>query len=121
MTLTCAIGLMSGTSMDGIDLAMLRTDGENVVERGPSFFVPYDAAFRRRLETGLEDAKLIVQREERPGELAALETDITLRHARRGERVPAPQLWSMGRAAGDRLPRPDRPAPAAARADGSAW
>src|SRR5262245_53948512 len=57
-----AIGLMSGTSMDGIDLALLRTDGENSVERGPSFFVPYEASFRRRVETGLEEAKSIVRR-----------------------------------------------------------
>ncbi|MDQ6437151.1 anhydro-N-acetylmuramic acid kinase [Mesorhizobium sp. LHD-90] len=81
MSLICAIGLMSGTSMDGIDLAMLRTDGENLVERGPSFFVPYDAAFRRRIEAGLEEAKKIARREERPGDLAALERDITGRHA----------------------------------------
>jgi anhydro-N-acetylmuramic acid kinase len=81
MSLITAIGLMSGTSMDGIDLAMLRTDGENVVERGPSFFVAYDAAFRRRVEAGLEDAKAIVRREERPGDLAALERDITGCHA----------------------------------------
>jgi anhydro-N-acetylmuramic acid kinase len=81
MSEICAIGLMSGTSMDGIDLAVLRTDGENEVERGPSFFVPYDAAFRRRIEAGLEDAKRIQKREERPGGLAALERDLTLRHA----------------------------------------
>ncbi|HVK91829.1 MAG TPA: anhydro-N-acetylmuramic acid kinase, partial [Mycoplana sp.] len=31
-----AIGLMSGTSMDGIDVALLRTDGEHFVERGPA-------------------------------------------------------------------------------------
>ena len=80
MTLTCAIGLMSGTSMDGIDLAMLRTNGENIVERGPSFFVPYDAEFRRRIEAGLNDAKAIARREERPGDLAALERDITAKH-----------------------------------------
>ena len=76
-----AIGLMSGTSMDGIDLAMLRTDGENLVERGPSFFAPYDAAFRRRIEAGLEEAKKIGRRDERPGDLAALERDITGLHA----------------------------------------
>ncbi|MBX3566897.1 MAG: anhydro-N-acetylmuramic acid kinase [Rhizobiaceae bacterium] len=81
MTASCAVGMMSGTSMDGIDLAMLRTDGENVVERGPAFFVPYEAAFRRRIERALEDAKSIDRREERPGDLAALERDITGRHA----------------------------------------
>lgn len=81
MDTTCAIGLMSGTSMDGIDLAMLRTDGEARVERGPAFFVPYAADFRRRIEAALETAKAIARREERPGDLAALERDITLRHA----------------------------------------
>lgn len=81
MAAICAIGLMSGTSMDGIDLAMVRTDGENLVERGPAFFVPYEADFRRRIEAGLETAKRIQHRDERPGDLAALERDITLRHA----------------------------------------
>ncbi|HEV7252455.1 MAG TPA: anhydro-N-acetylmuramic acid kinase [Mesorhizobium sp.] len=76
-----AIGLMSGTSMDGIDLAALDTDGEFVVRRGPSHFVPYEAAFRRRIEAALEEAKAIGRREERPGSLAALEEEITRRHA----------------------------------------
>ncbi len=57
MTAICAIGLMSGTSMDGIDIAMLRTDGDNSIERGPSMFVPYEPTFRRRIEASLEVAK----------------------------------------------------------------
>lgn len=81
MTTLRAIGLMSGTSMDGIDVAALETDGETVASTGPSSFVPYEASFRRRLEDALETAKSIEQREDRPGDLADIEHEITLRHA----------------------------------------
>jgi 1,6-anhydro-N-acetylmuramate kinase/RimJ/RimL family protein N-acetyltransferase len=76
-----AIGLMSGTSMDGIDVALVRTDGEAVVERGGFLSVPYEPAFRDRLKQALEDAKGIKQRAERPGEHSRMERDLTLRHA----------------------------------------
>jgi len=65
-----AIGLMSGTSMDGIDLAMLESDGDSLVRRGASSFTAYDAPFRKRLEAALETAKSIKARGERPGDLA---------------------------------------------------
>lgn len=76
-----AIGLMSGTSMDGIDVAMLETDGEGMVLRRQNLSVPYDPAFRARLKQGLEDAKAIKYRSERPGSLIGLERDLTIRHA----------------------------------------
>lgn len=76
-----ALGLMSGTSMDGIDIALLETDGERVVHRGPSGFHPYEAAFRRRIEASLDAAKTISSRDERPDGLARLEAEITRRHA----------------------------------------
>jgi anhydro-N-acetylmuramic acid kinase len=76
-----ALGLMSGTSMDGIDLALVTSDGEDRIERGPSHFVAYPAAFRRRIEAALEEAKGIRDRTGRPGDLQALERDLTLLHA----------------------------------------
>ena len=76
-----AIGLMSGTSMDGIDVAMLRTNGEGFVERGPSMSVAYGPAFRDRLKLALDEAKAIKVRSERPGTLAEVELELTQRHA----------------------------------------
>ena len=48
-----ALGLMSGTSLDGIDVAMIETDGEERVVTGPSLTLPYPEAFRERLRSVL--------------------------------------------------------------------
>lgn len=40
------IGLMSGTSADGVDAAVLSTDGQGLAEAGASLFVPYDDGLR---------------------------------------------------------------------------
>jgi anhydro-N-acetylmuramic acid kinase len=43
------IGLMSGTSMDGIDAAVLETDGDSSLVAGPHRGIPYPAELRRTL------------------------------------------------------------------------
>ncbi len=47
------VGLMSGTSLDGIDAAFVETDGEQRVSTGPSLTLPYDDALRARLRAAL--------------------------------------------------------------------
>ena len=66
-----AIGLMSGTSLDGIDIAMIETDGEAVVRRLAADTQPYDDRFRAQLRQALSDARNLRARDERPGCLAA--------------------------------------------------
>lgn len=75
-----AIGLMSGTSMDGIDVALVRSDGKGHVERGASQFFAYDPATRELLEVALETAKEITDRTARPGNLEHVEQEITRLH-----------------------------------------
>ena len=72
-----AIGLMSGTSMDGIDVALIDTDGEDTVRRGPGESFPYPQAFRLLLARSLDVAKSIAVRTERAGQLAEVERELT--------------------------------------------
>ena len=47
------LGLMSGTSMDGVDAAVLETDGEAILGFGPSGFRAYSGPERAVLRAGL--------------------------------------------------------------------
>jgi anhydro-N-acetylmuramic acid kinase len=76
-----AIGLMSGTSLDGIDVAMIESDGKQQVERGPSMTVAYPPKFRERLVAAIAAAKELTDRTQRPGLLADVERELTERHA----------------------------------------
>ncbi|MCA3486924.1 MAG: anhydro-N-acetylmuramic acid kinase [Rhodobacter sp.] len=48
-----ALGTMSGTSLDGVDAAMVLTDGERIVEFGTTAYRPYSGAERAILRAAL--------------------------------------------------------------------
>lgn len=52
-----ALGLMSGTSMDGVDAAILRTDGVKILEHGPVGGLTYSDENREVLENAVATAR----------------------------------------------------------------
>jgi anhydro-N-acetylmuramic acid kinase len=66
-----ALGLMSGTSLDGIDAALIKTDGEGVAQIGQWLTQPYSEANRLRLREAVHER----------GDIPALERDLTVLHA----------------------------------------
>lgn len=66
-----ALGLMSGTSLDGIDVALIETDGQQRVAPGPALTVPYPADFRERLRGVLGGV----------GSVGEVEAELTRLHA----------------------------------------
>jgi anhydro-N-acetylmuramic acid kinase len=79
-TLT-VIGLMSGTSMDGIDVALVETDGETLARFGPARTYPYSGRDRRAIAGAIEAARPVTTREECPPPVAEAEDLIVARHA----------------------------------------
>ncbi|MGF1604843.1 MAG: anhydro-N-acetylmuramic acid kinase [Rhodothalassiaceae bacterium] len=51
-----ALGLMSGTSRDGMDAALLRSDGATAEPIGPFLSLPYETALRDRLGAAVQRA-----------------------------------------------------------------
>jgi len=81
MSFLKAIGLMSGTSLDGVDLALVETDGERIGWLGPTGYRAYTPAEQDLLRHALADALVLKDRKARPGSLRDAEALITQSHA----------------------------------------
>ena len=89
MSVIRAIGLMSGTSFDGVDAAIIDTDGKRIAGFGPASYRPYAEAERAVLRQALAEAVSLTDRAARPGILAEAEALVTRTHAEAAEQLLA--------------------------------
>ena len=80
--LITSIGLMSGTSSDGIDASIIKSDGENEVHFIGNQFLPYDEKFKLRIRRLKEKINTIKDLERNRVEINTLEKEITFLHAK---------------------------------------
>ena len=78
---------MSGTSLDGVDAAVIETDGEKILGFGPTFYRPYQDEERAVLRQALVEAVSLTDRAARPGVIAQAEELTTRTHAEVVERL----------------------------------
>lgn len=72
--------------MDAVDVALITTDGEGFIERGPSLARPYTAAERAVIAAALPDAMAAPKATDRTARLTAAEDVVTAAH---GEAIEA--------------------------------
>jgi anhydro-N-acetylmuramic acid kinase len=76
-----AIGLMSGTSLDGVDVALVVTDGETIFQLGALGYRAYRPDEREVLRAALAEGRGLADRASRPGVLDKAEALVTRAHA----------------------------------------
>jgi len=79
--LITAIGLMSGTSSDGIDASIIKSDGESVLNLIGDCFFPYEKKTKRKIRKLKEKINKPLDLERNKTEISALEKDITILHS----------------------------------------
>src|ERR1700722_16089946 len=76
-----AIGLMSGPSQDGVDVALIDTDGERIAQFGATACRPYTKAERTLLRRATSAAANLTERTARPDIIAKAEALVNDAHA----------------------------------------
>ena len=75
------IGLMSGTSLDGVDAALIETDGVDIVRPLGSLTIPYSPETRALLRAALEEARGVAEGAPVPHAIRDAERYLTDAHA----------------------------------------
>ena len=76
-----AVGLMSGTSQDGVDVSLIDTDGELIAQFGATACRPYTQSERTLLRSATAAAANMTDRTARPAIIAKAEALVTDAHA----------------------------------------
>jgi anhydro-N-acetylmuramic acid kinase len=92
-----AIGLMSGTSFDGVDAAVLKSDGGKQIEPGATAFLPYADDERAILAQAIEQAAGLSDASARPGMLDRAERIVTDAHIEAVRKLQAEAGLDPGR------------------------
>jgi anhydro-N-acetylmuramic acid kinase len=79
--LITAIGLMSGTSSDGIDASIIKSDGEGLLNLIGDFFFPYEKKTKRKIRKLKEKINKPSDLEKNKIEISSLEKEITILHS----------------------------------------
>ncbi len=76
-----ALGLMSGTSMDGIDASLIKSDGEKNIEIIGNLYLKYDSEFKNSLHKFCQKINSLKDLKVNLDEFNVLEKEITIKHS----------------------------------------
>jgi anhydro-N-acetylmuramic acid kinase len=74
------LGFMTGTSLDAVDMAVIETDGEELLELGPAGEKKLDPAVRTLLEAAIADALKLKEGDPTPASFAAAAAGVAAEH-----------------------------------------
>ncbi|MDE1915297.1 MAG: anhydro-N-acetylmuramic acid kinase [Sphingomonadales bacterium] len=83
------MGYMSGTSLDGVDVAMIETDGVSIERFGPALLAPFTDTERAALVSATQDALVWDGEGAQPASFSGAAAIIDVAHERAGKRLIA--------------------------------
>ena len=71
-----ALGLMSGTSADGIDVGLLTTDGKTKIKLGPSGYYPFSRSFKLTIKKIFKE-RVNIEKSKKQKRIVEIENEFT--------------------------------------------